>query len=67
MPKQRMIPKIKTEWCKRCGLCFEFCPKKVFDKDSLGSPFVAREQDCIACSMCDYRCPDFAITFVEAP
>lgn len=20
-----------NEWCKACGICAEFCPKKVFD------------------------------------
>jgi 2-oxoglutarate ferredoxin oxidoreductase subunit delta len=62
--KESLIPKIKQEWCKSCGLCFEFCPRKVFAKDSLGKPYVANPDACVMCNMCDYRCPDFAITFV---
>ncbi len=60
-----VFPQIKTEWCKKCGLCFEFCARKVFETDSLGRPFVAHPEKCVGCGMCDYRCPDFAITFVS--
>lgn len=62
--REKLIPQIKQKWCKACGLCFEYCPRKVFATDSLGKPYVARPDQCVTCYMCDYRCPDFAISFV---
>ena len=55
---------LKLERCKGCGICAEFCPKKVLEIDALGKVFVARPEDCIACGQCELRCPDYAI-FVD--
>ena len=66
MSKEKLIPKIKQEWCKACGLCVEYCPGKVFAKDAFGSPTIAQPDQCVTCYLCQYRCPDFAITFVDA-
>ena len=52
---------LKKDRCKRCGICIEFCPQKVFDAAVDGSPIVAREEDCTICHLCEKRCPDFAI------
>jgi 2-oxoglutarate ferredoxin oxidoreductase subunit delta len=52
---------INRKWCKRCGLCVHYCPKKVYDVDPLGAPIVARPRDCVGCTQCEVRCPDFAI------
>ena len=59
-----MALKVKLERCKGCGICVEFCPKKVLEVSELEKVVVAREQDCIKCKQCEMRCPDFAI-FVE--
>lgn len=59
-----MALKVKVERCKGCGICVEFCPKKVLEVSELEKVVVAREQDCIKCRQCEMRCPDFAI-FVE--
>jgi 2-oxoglutarate ferredoxin oxidoreductase subunit delta len=53
--------------CKSCGICSEFCPQGVFDKDGLGNPVVARLEDCTVCSFCERHCPDFAIEIVRRP
>jgi 2-oxoglutarate ferredoxin oxidoreductase subunit delta len=53
---------IKREWCKSCGICIEFCPKKVFDTDDEGRPVVSRPEECGSCQICEQLCPDFAIT-----
>ena len=55
---------IKPTWCKGCGICVAFCPKKVLTlKDE--KAFVAKPEDCIKCKMCEYRCPEMAITVEE--
>ena len=55
---------LKLERCKGCGICVEFCPKKVLELDKLGKICVAHPEDCIACGQCELRCPDYAI-FVD--
>lgn len=51
--------------CKGCGICVDMCPKHVFDRDALGKPVIARNDDCIVCHICELHCPDFAIEFPE--
>jgi len=53
---------IKREWCKACGICIEFCPKKVFESDAEGNPSIAHPEACSLCGICQQLCPDFAIT-----
>ena len=53
---------IQSAWCKSCGICVEFCPKKVFDMNIPGGAVATRADDCIGCRMCEQRCPDYAIT-----
>lgn len=58
--------KINEKWCKGCGICADFCPKKVFDHAHLGArPVPERVGECIGCGLCELRCPDFAITLVR--
>jgi len=52
---------LDLELCKACGVCVEVCPTKVFDRDRLGEPVVARPGDCTQCLICELHCPDFAI------
>ena len=52
---------INTEWCKGCGICVAFCPKEVLKVNQKDKAEVARLKDCIACRMCELRCPDLAI------
>lgn len=57
---------INRKWCKKCGLCAHYCPKKVYDRDDFGVPMAARPEACVGCNMCVYRCPDFAIEVTKA-
>lgn len=52
--------KVKTDWCKGCGICVAFCPKKVLTLEK-SKVNIANENDCIKCGLCELRCPDFAI------
>lgn len=59
----------KSEKCKGCGLCVEFCPKKilVLSKDKINKKGyhpveVTDESKCIACGFCATMCPDCIIT-----
>ena len=47
--------------CKACGICIALCPDKVFDRDDLGYPVLARPEECSQCLICELHCPDFAI------
>ena len=59
--KARHQVTIYYSWCKSCGICVAFCPKKVFDSDLLDRPQPVRQQDCTGCQQCVLHCPDFAI------
>jgi 2-oxoglutarate ferredoxin oxidoreductase subunit delta len=55
------LVQLDLELCKACGVCIELCPDKVFDRDKLGYPVLARPDDCSQCLLCELHCPDFAI------
>lgn len=64
---KKPAPKIEIykSWCKNCGICTTFCPKKALQKDAEGIPFLADPEACIGCRLCELRCPDFAISVKE--
>ena len=55
------LVQLDLELCKACGVCIELCPDKVFDRDKLGYPVLARPEECSQCLLCELHCPDFAI------
>ncbi|OWZ83108.1 4Fe-4S dicluster domain-containing protein [Natranaerobius trueperi] len=62
MSTERSIPvEVASKWCKACGICIEYCPKKVLDYDKKGKAIVKNHEACIKCGLCELRCPDFAI------
>lgn len=54
-------------WCKRCGNCVAFCPRKALAQDEWGHPFLADPKRCTTCGLCEMLCPDFAISVGEGP
>jgi 2-oxoglutarate ferredoxin oxidoreductase subunit delta len=66
-PNKKGPPRINIfkGWCKSCGICAAFCPKKALAADEAGSPYVKDPALCARCGLCELRCPDFAITIEE--
>ena len=56
---------INTDWCKGCGICVAFCPKKVLSivKEKVKIEDIS---NCILCGQCEQRCPDYAIYIEES-
>jgi 2-oxoglutarate ferredoxin oxidoreductase subunit delta len=52
---------INRQWCKGCGVCVAFCPKRVLELDDKGKAVAVRFKDCLGCRLCEFRCPDMAI------
>lgn len=59
--KQHIVDRL---WCKGCGICVAFCPKNVLELDHKDKAIAARKEQCIACRLCELRCPDLAIEVV---
>ncbi len=57
---------INQKYCKGCGICVAFCPKKILALDDRGKVYVTEPDKCIACGQCELRCPDYAIKVVKA-
>lgn len=62
---------VKTERCKECGLCIEFCPRKCISLSSelnnSGYHFtVVDKESCIGCGSCYTVCPDGVYTILSA-
>ncbi len=63
--KQSYKVAINTAWCKACGICIEFCPKKALGRDSDEKAVWEHPETCIRCCQCAERCPDLAIELVQ--
>ena len=59
---------VEPRMCKSCGICIEFCPRKVLvAEEPLMKAKVADPDKCNACSLCELYCPDWAISVEEIP
>lgn len=53
---------IDPKHCKACGICIAVCPKQVLAAERDGKAVVDNMDHCIGCRLCEFQCPDFAIT-----
>jgi 2-oxoglutarate ferredoxin oxidoreductase subunit delta len=53
---------VQSQRCKACGICVTFCPQQVLLVGENAIPSVTLQSSCSGCTMCEYRCPDLAIT-----
>lgn len=62
---------ISEDLCKGCGICVEFCPRKVLKVSSkltrrgFFPPEKIEDRDCTDCKLCEITCPDLAIWVAE--
>ena len=62
---------VNQEFCKGCGICVHFCPRKAirlseeFNSKGVNAPVPADMQKCTGCRTCELYCPDFAIAIQE--
>jgi 2-oxoglutarate ferredoxin oxidoreductase subunit delta len=63
--KKEYVIDIFRDWCKGCGICAEFCPKKCIKMNAAGEPEVVDAKGCTGCGWCELHCPDFAISVRE--
>lgn len=56
---------LNQKWCKKCGLCVDFCPQKALVFQANGFPQMLKPEKCNKCRVCETFCPDFAIEIVK--
>jgi len=64
-PKKKFQIQLVSPSCKRCGICVEFCPGKVFSAAQDGDVKVVNPDSCTGCLLCELRCPDYALEVIQ--
>ncbi len=57
-PASEYLVEINDAWCKQCGICVAFCPRKGL---SISQGRLRHDGDCAGCGLCELHCPDEAI------
>ena len=58
---EKVIIRVREDWCKGCEICVQVCQKKCLAMDGRGKVTVVNPEACNKCLLCDLLCPDFAI------
>ncbi len=58
-------PIIIQEKCKRCGKCYEICPKRTIK--IINKRYIITYKDCISCLCCYEACPYHSIKIIRSP
>lgn len=59
---------VTSKFCKACGLCIQFCPKKIIELgdqiNENGDQYLVQRDasQCTGCKLCAIMCPESAIT-----
>jgi len=64
LSKNHLSIEINRDYCKGCGICVAFCPKRVLGMDDHEKAVVEDLEKCNACRLCELRCPDIAIEVI---
>ena len=56
---------VNKDWCKKCQICMELCPKELIAMDEDGFAVLKEPEQCNECAICSWVCPDFAIEIIE--
>ncbi|MBN2041889.1 MAG: ferredoxin family protein [Spirochaetes bacterium] len=62
------FPTVDSALCTGCGICADFCPKSVFEKEAVERKklTVVRPYECVMlCRGCMPKCPVGAISFPD--
>ncbi|MBN1847776.1 MAG: 4Fe-4S binding protein [Deltaproteobacteria bacterium] len=62
--KNKIFIEIRRDWCKGCGICVAFCPKKVLELDEHEKSSISNPEACTQCGFCELHCPDMAIELI---
>ncbi len=57
-------PVFDSEKCRKCGMCWQFCPDNAIKKNKKGE-FVVDYDYCKGCGICAKHCPFKAIKMVK--
>jgi len=59
-------PSVESSSCSSCGVCVDFCPRSVYEKDGKGRAVVVNPYECVLlCRGCVPKCPSGAISFPD--
>lgn len=58
---------VAVGWCKACDICVRVCPEGILVPDGRGAVAVTAPERCTGCRLCEWLCPDFAITVHARP
>ncbi|MBZ5700746.1 MAG: 2-oxoacid:acceptor oxidoreductase family protein [Acidobacteriia bacterium] len=53
---------IRQNWCKGCEICVRVCPQNCLVMNGSKLAEVAKAETCIRCMLCEWLCPDLAVS-----